>query len=208
MVSQETHIHAATSIYLIPCCFSITRRPTYYLTCSDTSITSLSVIYRTLHLWQLLAVSFAQIFSVWKNKKHGRMAWATVAAVKCFGSLSRFTHLPERSFTHQQILSVTSLPRFSKTNTFINSESFLNLFAMSFMKVKGIWLKKPLWQKTRLLKISSLFSLEWLLSSVPLNSASFFARTPDGNVRINPSANRLIIFSNSSLFLSRGKINK
>lgn len=185
--------------------FSITRRPTYCLTWLRQS-TSLSVISTTLPWWQLLAASFAQGISVWKKLKHGRVPWATVAAVKCFGSLSRFSHLPGRSFIHWQMPPLCHLSASLLQNSNTHKHWIISVFTHYDLHES----QRHLTQKTTMAKnqtflISNLFSSGWLLSSIPSNSVSSFARTPDGYVRTNPSANRLILLSNSSLLPIGGK---
>lgn len=77
---------------------------------------------------------------------------------------------------------------------------------MFFKKLKEILFNME--KNHKILNIHSLVFSRWMVSSISSNSVLFFARTPDGYVRTNPSASRLTFLFNSPLFPSRDKKNK
>lgn len=189
------------------CCFSITRRPTYCLTWLR-HLLNLSFC----HLYNppLMAVvgSFfcSRYFSLERIKSMEEcleQQWLLLSALAVCQDLA--TCLEEVLFTSKcHPLCHLSASLLQNSNT--HKHWIISVFIHYDLHESQRHLtQKPLWQKTRHFLISNLFSSGWLLSNIPSNSVSSFARTPDGYVRTNPSANRLILLSNSSLFPNEGK---
>lgn len=134
----------------------------------------------------------SRYFSLGKMKKHGSVPWAMVAAVKCFGSLSRFSHLPGRSLTHQQVPPAHYLTAPLLQNSLLNSASFLHWFIRIIHESQRCWT-----QKTTMAKIPDVKILRFYLlpdddfSALLQTQISSYARTPDGYVRTRPRAHAL-----------------